>query len=50
METNQKEVDSKNLLKEPLIEKRINESQEFLCETDDTECVKRMIQSFSDCV
>ena len=48
METELKEVDPKELLKEPLIEKRINESQEFLCETN--ECVKRMIQSFGDCV
>lgn len=50
METELKEVDPKKLLKEPLIEKRINESQEFLCETGDTECVKRMVQSMSDCI
>lgn len=50
METDQKEVKQIEVLQEPLIEKRINESQEFLCELNDSECIKRMIQSFSDCV
>ena len=50
METNLKEVNQKELLKEPLLETKVNESQEFLCEVDDKECLKRMIQSLSDCV